>query len=174
MSKHTIKCTLSSKSIDKAIQEVRAYEKDFLKKVDIFRKRFAERIAEEAQAGFNSSIVDDIIRGGVKMAQVSVSATERGTISVVMAHGQDAIWVEFGAGVTHNGAAGSSPHPKGSELGFVIGGYGQGNGKKKVWGYYDDAGGLVLTRGTPATMPMFRSAQSAVNVIADIAKEVFG
>lgn len=81
--------------------------------------------------------------------------------------------MEFGAGVYHNGSAGSSPHPKGSELGFTIGGYGEGMGKRQTWGFYEDSE-LRLTHGTPAIMPMYNALKTVCDEIAGIAKEVFG
>ena len=81
--------------------------------------------------------------------------------------------VEFGAGVYHNGSPGSSPHPHGAELGMTIGGFGKGNGKKEVWGFYEN-GELKLSRGTPARMPMALAITTVCNDIQSIAKEVFG
>lgn len=80
--------------------------------------------------------MDDLTNesGGARTAEVQVSIDERENVSIVIAAGEDAVWVEFGAGVYHNGSAGSSPHPKGSELGFTIGGYGKGMGKRQTWG----------------------------------------
>ena len=92
---------------------------------------------------------------------------------MVIANGEDAVWVEFGAGVYHNGSVGSSPHPKGAELGMTIGSYGNGRGSRRVWGYYDE-GGLVLTRGTPAQMPMYSAAKAVCEKIDEIARRVFG
>ena len=83
------------------------------------------------------------------------------------------MWVEFGAGVYHNGSPGSSPHPHGAELGMKIGGFGKGNGKKEVWGFYEN-GELKLSRGTPARMPMALAITTVCNDIQSIAKEVFG
>ena len=82
------------------------------------------------------------------------------------------MWVEFGAGVYHNGAVGSSPNPYGSELGFTIGSYGT-NGARDIWGFYEN-GELVLTHGTPAAMPLFHAVQDTIDEIPSIAKEVFG
>ena len=85
---------------------------------------------------------------------------------------EDAVWIEFGAGVYHNGSPGSSPHPHGAELGMTIGGFGKGNGKKEVWGFYEE-GELKLSRGTPAKMPMARAVSTVCNEISEIAREVF-
>lgn len=175
MGKKVIKIGLSASEIDKAIKEVEQYKQDVLKKFDIFCDRFANEIASEAQLGFNSSLVDDIIKGGSPhTAEVTVTPQPaNGGVRVIIAEGEDAIWCEFGAGVYHNGSAGSSPNPLGAELGFTIGSYGQGKGKQTAWGYVKD-GEVHVTRGTPATMPMYNAVQSVLSKMVQIAKEVYG
>ena len=174
MGKKVIRVGLSESEIDKAIKEVKQYKRDMIAKFNKFRKRLADEIASDAQLGFNSSTVDDVIRGGTPhQADVIVRVDDQGTISIIVADGEDAVWCEFGAGVYHNGAVGSSPNPLGSELGFTIGSYGKGYGKATAWGYYDN-GELVITRGTPATMPMYNAIQSVTIKAIQIAKEVWG
>lgn len=172
MGKHVISFGLTEQDLDRAIKELADYKKELIRKVEIFRQKVAERLAEEAQDGFNFTIVDDVI-GDQRMADVKVSIDNRGSITVVIASGEDAVWVEFGAGVFYNGAAGSSPNPLGQELGMTIGSFGKGNGKKKVWGFYED-GVFRKSRGTPAKMPMARAVTTVCNDIQSIAKEVFG
>lgn len=173
MAKRIISFGLSSSDIDRAIKELADYKQDILKKTDLLREKVAQRLADEAEKGFNGAVLDDLIKGGTKFAQVDVSVDNRGSVTVVVANGEDAVWIEFGAGVYHNGSPGSSPHPSGAELGFVIGGFGKGNGKKETWGYYEE-GELKLTRGTPATMPMSRAITTVCDELSEIAKEVFG
>jgi hypothetical protein len=146
-----------------------------LSKMDKYRKRLAEEIVKEAEIGFGTSMVDDIIKGGTPhKAEVSVTFTDSGDISVIVANGKDAVWCEFGSGVYHNGSVGSSPNPYGSELGLTIGSYGDGKGQQTAWGYYDENKEIVITRGTPATMPMYRACISVANKAITIAREVFG
>lgn len=167
---------LSTTEINRAIREVKKYKQDFQRKVDLFRKRFAEEIAKAAQSGFNSSRVDDDIRNGSRLASVTVDVQDNGTVSLVIANGEDAVWCEFGAGVYYNGGVGGSPNPYGSELGLTIGSYGKGHGKQSVWGYYADPSDkttLVLTHGTPATMPLYNAVQSVVPQAVSLAREVF-
>ena len=171
--KTKITIELSEQGIDKAIKELADFKRDFLKKVDLLREKVAERLADEAKKDFTGAVVDDLIKGGQKYAQVDVSVDKRGNITVVVASGEDAVWIEFGAGVYHNGSHGSSPHPNGAELGLTIGSFGKGNGKKETWGFYED-GELRLTHGTPARMPMARAVTTVCNEISQIAKEVFG
>lgn len=172
MGKKIITFGLSGQSIEGAIEELEQYKRDILKKTELLREKVADRLADEAQKGFNGAVVDDLVRGGKRYGQVDVSVDNRGAITVVIADGEDAVWIEFGAGVHHNGSPGSSPHPNGAELGMTIGGFGKGNGKKDTWGFYED-GELKLTRGTPATMPMARAVTTVCNEISEIAREVF-
>lgn len=167
-----IKIGLNTKDLNRAIKEVEKYKQDFLRKVETFRKRLADELKNDAQAGFNGAIINDLTSGGGRKPEVTVEVKGRGNILVVIADGKDAIWCEFGAGVYHNGSVGSSPHPKGVELGYTIGSYGKGYGKGKAWGYYED-GELKITRGTPASMPMYNAMKSVIAKAETIAREVW-
>ena len=171
-----IKVDLSTRGISKAIRELEKYKQEFLRKVDVFRKRVGDEIAATAQTGFASSGVDDTLKGGTRPAEVTVSVKDDGQITLVIADGKDAVWCEFGAGVYHNGSVGDSPNQYGKDLGLTIGSYGKGFGSRDVWGYYEVPGDpttLVLTHGTPATMPMYNAVQSIVPKVVAIAREVF-
>ena len=170
--KKVIRFQLSPKNIDKAIKELKQYKQEFSKKVDIYRRRIAEEIAENAALNFGSALMEDVVNGSPRKPNVTVNVSERGKISVVVANGTDAVWCEFGAGVYHNGSVGSSPNPYGNDLGFTIGSYGKGYGSRKVWGYYD-GGELVLTHGTPASMPMYNAAKEVTKKAIGIAREVW-
>lgn len=172
MAKKVIKFGLSVREIDRAMKELEQYKQDLIRKTELLRERIAERIADQSRSGFAGAIVDDLLKGGQRTAEVTVSVEVRDNVSVIIAQGEDAIWAEFGAGVYHNGSAGSSPHPNGAELGFTIGGYGKGMGKKETWGFYED-GELRLTHGAPAVMPMYNAVKTVCAEIADIAREVF-
>lgn len=163
---------VSLDEIENAIKELEQYEKDMLYKIEVFRQRLADEINDEAQSLFNSSIVNDLTNGSSRSAEVTVTTTHKKNVSVVIANGEDAIWVEFGAGVYHNGSAGGSPHPMGVELGYTIGSYGKGRGKGRAWGFYED-GELKITRGTPATMPMYNAMKSIIAKADSIAREVW-
>lgn len=174
MGKRKITIELTESGIDKAIKELEEYKKDIKRKTALLQDRIAKRIEEEANKGFASAVVDDLVRGGYQKPDMTVNYTTKGDISVVVAQGEDAVWVEFGAGVYHNGNLGSSPHPRGSELGMTIGGYGQGKGKQRSWGFKDADGTLHVTRGTPAQMPLEKAVLSVLDELPQMAKEVFG
>ena len=164
----------STNDLKKLSKELKEYEELKLKQLEIYRQRLAEEIRKEAETAFNASSVDDIIKGGSPhKADVSVTVSHSGDVSIIVANGEDAVWCEFGAGVYHNGSVGSSPNPYGSEHGMTIGSYGKGKGANKVWVYKSDDDEWVVTHGTAATMPMYRALLSVADRSIAIAREVF-
>jgi hypothetical protein len=172
MNKKIIKTTLDPKELNRAIKEIKAYKKRIISKALELRERVAEELMSEAQNGFNSAVMEDLLNSGGRIPEATVSLREKGNITLVIASGEDAIWCEFGSGVYFNAPAGVSPHPKGAELGMTIGDYGKGYGQRNVWGYYDN-GELKLTHGTRTQMPMFNAMLAVSQKISQIAKEVF-
>ena len=145
-------------SIDAAVREIREYSKWVQRKTDELRERIAYFIAKDASAVFNTAVVDDLIGEGAVTGSVNVVVENQGdNMTVVIANGEDAVFMEFGAGVYYNGAAGSSPHPYGVELGYTIGDYGWGFGQFDEWGYTNANGKYRLTHGTPAAMPLYNA-----------------
>lgn len=166
----------SPSSIAKAAELVKEYADDLPKKVKLLRERVAEEMAKLAQEGFNGADDEDIIYGDVTVEKVDVYVKTDGEVAFVVADGKSAIWQEFGAGVYHNpGGVGSSPNPLGPQNAYYIGTYGKGHGAQQVWGFYDppDSKNLVLTRGTPASMPMYKAEKAVIEKIVQIAREVF-
>ena len=160
-------------SIDAAVKEIRDYADWVKRKTDELRERVAYFIAKDASAVFNTAVADDLIGEGAVIGSVNVVVEDNGNMTLVIANGEDAVFMEFGAGVYYNGGVGSSPNPLGAALGYTIGSYGNGNGAKAVWGFKGDDGALHLTHGVPASMPLYRALQSVVNDIEQIAREVF-
>ena len=184
-----INVTLSVDGIAEALRAIDDYKAWLERKMNELRERVAEYIRTEAADEFGFAVVDDtfavqvtdssgkstfeadapIIGGRVT---VTVSAASD-TVTLVVANGEDAVWMEFGAGVYYNGTAGSSPHPRASVFGYTIGGYGSGKGKRNVWAFEGEDGAIHLTHGTPASMPMYKAMMKAWGDIHDIARAVF-
>lgn len=160
-------------SIDAAVHELQEYKKRLERKADELRNRVAELIREKAQTDFYYAIADDLINEEAVIGSVDVVVDDRGDYTLVIANGEDAVFMEFGAGVYHNGSVGSSPNPLGAGLGYTIGSYGLGNGAKNVWGFRGADGEIHLTHGTPASMPMYKALTSVAQDIENIAREVF-
>lgn len=161
-------------SIDAAIRELRDYAQWVERKAKELQERVAYFIAKDSSAVFNTAVAEDDLREGVITGHIEVSVQPgEDNTTLVVASGEDAVFMEFGAGVYYNGSVGSSSHPLGAGLGFTIGSYGKGNGKKEVWAYTGSDGEIHLTHGTPASMPLYRAMMSVINDITDIAREVF-
>ena len=165
MSKTIIKCGLSEQDVNGAIAQLNTFKQKFLAKERELLRALAEIGLKEASVRFTTAMYD-----GVNDVSVRLDETNNGY--VIMADGQAVAFIEFGAGVYHNT---SEPYPNPRPEGIVgIGEYGEGHGKRKAWGYYDDSGGLVITKGNPAAMPMWYASEEIRNSILRIAREVFG
>lgn len=191
MGKKVITFELSVESIDAAIKEIEKFKSEMETKLARLRELVATRVAWSASAGFSTALTSDIFSGGQPLpsdVDVTVTSDDNSNVSIVIANGEDAVFIEFGAGVYYNGSAGSSPHPwTDQNPTFLIGEYGKGYGKKNVWALpkemwtettTDKDGNVkvkpMLTHGTPAAMPMYRGVQDALRVIGGLAQEVFG
>jgi hypothetical protein len=155
---------VGEKEIDRAIQELKRFKQEFLER----EKRLIEGLAEigikEASVRFTTAMYD-----GVNDVSVHLDKTNNGY--VIVAEGKAVAFIEFGAGVYHNG---SEPYPNPRPDGIVgIGEYGEGHGKRKAWGYLDENGELVITRGNPAAMPMWYASEEIKNSVLKVVKEVF-
>lgn len=165
-----ISISLSEKSIDDAIKELQRYKETLPQKLKAIRDRVAEELLKQVETGFNGAIYNDVIYEGMSVPNVSVTLEENGNAVFVVAHGTEAVFAEFGAGVYYN--PDGSDHPERPAGIVAIGEYGKGYGSRKVWGYYEN-GELKLTHGTPASMPMYNAAQAVAKLVPEIAKEVF-
>lgn len=126
--------------------------------------KLAEYGAEEARVRFAGAQYD-----GTNDTRVTVEPVPNGY--KIIASGGSVFFIEFGAGVYYNG---SEPYPEPRPAGIVgIGEYGKGKGKQNAWGFYDDSGDLVVTRGNPAAMPMYHASRVMFQDVERIAREVF-
>ena len=158
-----ITLTLSESSITAAIKELKAYQKWVDKKTKELCKRLAIIGAQEASVRFASAMYD-----GTNDTVIEVSPIDNGW--AITASGQAVCFIEFGAGVYYNSP---EPYPNPRPDGVVgIGEYGEGKGKRRAWGFYDE-GNLVVTHGNPAAMPMWYATEEMRRAVEKIAREVF-
>ena len=180
MAKKTLKADLSISSIRNLQKELEKYRDSLTYKCELFVKRLAEAgipVIDENMAKAAFTVDEKGIQSGADphhYTHVKINTFGDYARADLIVNGAELLFIEFGAGVYYNGSAGSSPHPKGGESGYVIGSYGKGHGVQKVWGYYDDAGELILTHGVEATMPMYKASLEIAENVVKIAKEVFG
>ena len=165
MRKTVIKCTLNKGDIERAINELKSYKQDFLKKEKRLLQGLAEIGIKEASVRFTTAMYD-----GTNDVSVRLNKAKNGY--VIEAKGEAVAFIEFGAGVYHNG---SEPYPNPRPTGVVgIGEYGKGMGKRKAWGYKNENDELVITRGNPAAMPMWYASEEMKNSVLRVVKEVWG
>lgn len=160
-----IKMDLSVSSIDNAINELKAFRESLDRKKDKLLEELANIGVKEASVRFTTAMYD-----GVNDSSVTLETTTDGY--AIIAEGRAVAFIEFGAGVYHNTG---DPYPNPRPEGIVgIGEYGKGYGKRQAWGFRNDDGELVITRGNPAAMPMWYASEEMRSKIQKIAQEVFG
>ena len=160
-----IKMSLSVSSIDDAIKEIKSFKESLQAKKDQLIEQLAKIGVREASVRFTTAIYD-----GVNDSSVSLEPSANGY--AIVARGRAVAFIEFGAGVYYNSGS-SYPNPRPSGI-VGIGEYGKGYGKRQAWGFKDDSGGLIITHGNPAAMPMWYASEEMRSKIKKIAQEVFG
>ena len=157
--------SLSSKSIQAGIKELRAYRKSLDAKKDKLLEELAHIGVKEASIRFTTAIYD-----GVNDSSVTLEPIKDGYC--IKAEGKAVAFIEFGSGVYHNPG---EPYPNPRPSGIVgIGEYGKGHGKRQTWVYKDEAGEKVFTHGNPAAMPLWYASEEMRNSIKQKFVEVFG
>ena len=165
VAKHVISMSLSSKSIQEGIKELKAYRKSLDTKMDKLLEELAYIGVKEASIRFTTAMYD-----GVNDSSVTLEPIKNGYC--IKAEGRAVAFIEFGAGVYHNPG---EPYPNPRPAGIVgIGEYGKGYGKRQAWGFRNDDGELVITHGTPAAMPMWYASEEMRSAIKAKFLEVFG
>ena len=160
-----IKINLSVDSIDNAIKELKAFRDSIEIQKRSLLKGLGEIGIKEASIRFTTAMYD-----GVNDSSVTLESIGDGYC--IKAEGKAVAFIEFGAGVYHNTG---DPHPNPRPEGVVgIGEYGEGHGKHPAWGFRDESGELVITRGNPAAMPMWYASEEMKSNILRVAQEVFG
>lgn len=180
MGKRVLKAELSVKSIENLKKELLNYKNDELPNLLV---KFTEellkigiQVVDERMNNASYKFDKDNIMSGADPSHntfVRISKFESNVKATLVVTGRELLFIEFGAGVSFNTEKGSSPHKKGEEFGFTIGSYGKGYGSRKVWGYYNDNGDLVLTRGVKAEMPMYYADIAMIQSVVEVARRVF-
>lgn len=169
----TIDFELSEKSIDNAIHRIELYNKDLLKKTEVFVDRLAEVVKDNAE----KELIENVAIGermDETLDSLDIRKSGQYTRQVVVSGA--AVWLEFGTGVVANNCApGEYLHPKAAELGMSgIGEYGKRYGSRSYgWWYKDQYGERQHTYGIPATRFMWHSAAEGRYRLVKIGRETF-
>lgn len=173
MAKKVIKMRLSTNSINDVVKQLRDYREELRLKSSIFVQRLAElglKIVEQKKTMFQGDSDGNDLNSYIWLDEDDSKVT-----ATLVLTGRDVAFIEFGAGVHYNTATGTSPHPKGGELGLTIGSYGKGQGANDYWVYFDsEFGRFRVSHGTKAAMPMSSADEEIRNQFISVAREVFG
>ena len=85
-----------------------------------------------------------------------------------MIKGHDIAFIEFGAGIYHNGSV-NNPLSQAVQFDTSIGSYGKGHGNEPYWFIAHN----LISRGTPAYMPINNAIEQIVPMIPTIVRQVF-
>lgn len=165
------KISVSLGNIDDAIRQFEEYEKNVQQNIKDFLQKLLESGVEIAKA---KVIELGAIDSGELLNSLQLDPSKEGNKGIIFTDCSHAVFVEFGTGVAKNGKVGSSPHPKGEELGMRIGEYGEGHGaNKNGWWFKNDAGIWVHTLGQGSRPFLYNTATELERRVVEIAKEVF-
>ena len=148
-----------SKSIDKAIVQVKEYEKQFDAQIQEFVKRLAELGVSVAKVGFQTADYD-----GDK--DVIVKVEQNGTTAVIVASGETVGFIEFGTGIKY-------PEYDSADLAYTPpphGSYGDGKGANPK-GWFFSPG--RHTYGNPPAEAMLTARDTMIEQVVQIAREVW-
>ena len=157
-----------SRSLDKAIQEIRQYQNSLPRKVQTFIDRLAKEGLQVVQSTMES--VPDEEKGPYYTEIVN---TSNGDIigAAIRLTGDKVLFIEFSAGITYG--TDNYPLPSGDKYG--MGTYpGKGHWNSPYgWWYVDEQGNKHHSYGNRAYMPMYHAEQAIIIQVSHIAREVF-
>lgn len=156
----TIEVELTTKSINKAVRELRKYKHWVETKERELRFRLAQRGATVASIRFSRAIYNG-------SSAITVRVVDTGSVAIIYADGKEVAFVEFGSGAKYGYG-----HPQAAELGVGPGTYPEGKG------HWDDPNGWWYghgqhSYGNPPAMAMCDAVQAITEQVTTIAKEVF-
>lgn len=158
-----------TKSINNAIRQVKAYQKDFKKKEREFVRRLAEIGVRVAQTGYDLADYD-----GDK-GSIEVRLIQRGNKVSVVAKGETVGFIEFGTGIRNpewvdsGNVSGSAYTPP------AHGTYGAGHGAQTYGWWFNpaDGGKAIHTYGNKPAEAMLTARDEIVDKVTQIAREVW-
>lgn len=161
--------TIAVSKWDEALKEIEDYKKQFQEKVTGLVSEVTKIGEDQARAEFSTAQYDGT-------NDVEVKSKVRKRSATITAQGRSVLFIEFGTGIYHM----MENYGYAQEYGFGPGTYGP-KGLQRGWGYWGEPGtngiqrksGVVITRGNPANMCMYKAAREMERKAPKIAREVF-
>ena len=163
MKKTIISCTLDTKDIQRAVNELKAYKKQFLERCNQLVETLTDYGVEVAKVQVAQL---DAYYTGELMNSIEGYFSPTTQVGIIKAGAYYAAYVEFGTGVVGS----RSPHPDPQDWQYDVNAHGD-----EGWVYYDDdSGKFRWTKGFKSRPFMYNTAREIEKNCAKIAKEVFG
>lgn len=169
-----ITITLSQKSVQDAISQIKAYQNDLTYKCQLLAEKLAEKGVEIARlqlADLDAIFTTELISSAHAEYKGSIKG---GGIWAVVAGTDHAMFVEFGTGIVGK----RSPYP--GKLPEGVGWqYASGKTIRQLadgrygWFYQDDNGEWWFTEGMPSRPFMYYTSIQLRDIVVKTAKEVF-
>lgn len=161
-------------SIKKAVIELKATKREWERKANLCAEMIAAQLADMIQANLDAiPYTDDVIN--VKTHQYERKstpffATAQG--NMVYVGGEEVVFVEFGAGYTHN--SNGSENKLAEEFAKTgletdIGSYGKHQGLQPYWFFAHN----LISKGTPMYMPIYRAIIAIKPEVPTLMRQVF-
>lgn len=161
-------------SIKNAVIELKATKREWERKANLCAEMIAAQLADMIQANLDAIPYTDDLKD-TKTHQVVSMTTDRSILAasahgnMVYVAGAEVVFVEFGAGVYHNGNGNNNPLSEAVEFDTDIGSYGKGQGNNKYWFVAHN----LISCGTPMYMPIYRALLAIKPEIPTLVRQVF-
>jgi len=163
MAKRVISFSLDEKEIDRAIREVKQFEKEFLRKCNLLVEELTDYGAEVAK--IQVAQLDAVYTGELQNS-IEGYYSPSTNVGIIEAGAYYAVYVEFGTGVVGS----QSPHPNPQGWQYDVNQHGD-----EGWVYYDDGSGKFRwTKGFKSRPFMYNTARQLERECKKIAEGVFG
>lgn len=166
---------LDKDSIKSAVAELREVRRDWEKKANEAAKEVCREIAMQIQANleyvaFTDDMINvkthEIIQKKEPMGVWDLTETKNGC--KVTIRGKDIVFVEFGAGAHYN-HGNENPLSESVSFSTEIGSFGKGQGVNDYWFVAHN----LISKGTPAYMPIYRAILAVKPEVPTIVRKVF-
>ena len=157
-------------SVQNAIKDLEALKKEWKRKANLCAETIAAMLADKITENITSiPYSDDLIDLGTQTALTRYPiAGAIATGNRVLIGGDEIAFIEFGAGIYHNAG---THNPLSEKVNFdtAIGSYGKGHGNEPYWFIAHN----LISRGTPAYMPIYKAIEEIKPMIPTIVRQVF-
>ena len=170
----TIKMSLSTDSINKAIKEITAYKNSLVYKTELFAKTLSQKGVQIARAKvitYDATFTNELLNSIVSEKK---SSKEAKFVFVVKADSEHAVWVEFGVGQL--GQEGSYPYPFPDDISWE---YNSGHTIFEIspgqygWFFPMPDGTWRFTQGMPSRPFMYETSIDLVGITESVARQIF-